>query len=370
MINAIKWDITFTCNLRCRHCYISEEQRRMKELTTQESFRALDKFSEEGVEKIYFLGGEPLFRPDFFEILEYTNQLGINSVIVTNGTLFSQRDLERLLNFNILKMNFSIDGGISSTHDWNRGKGTFETTVNTVKQLCDLKQQHSSAMDVSLNFVITKKNSAEIEKVIELADYLNVEAVIPLGFGDIGDAKFKKDLLEPSPSDLIDALERASKKTVSINRKRSSHGLRPLKLSAHMYTRKVITYLNNKYGVGIPLIDSVCGAGMTSLYIAPDGSVAPCDGAYFLSDILEKSIGKYTLPKIQDHELDEIIESSFFTKAILLFHNPYILNSAIPCNTCEYRKSCSVCALQTLKYPEVDRCIEINRRLKEELQCM
>ena len=364
MIHAIKWDITFKCNLRCKHCYISEEQRRIKELTTQEVVRALDKFSKEGVEKIYFLGGEPFYRPDFFEILDYTCQLGINSVIVTNGTLLSKKDLERLLDFDILKIHVSIDG-VSSTHDWSRGKGTFKTTVDTIKQLCDLKQQHSSTMEVALNFVITKKNLTEMEEIMELAHYLNVDAVIPLSFGDVGDAKFKKELLEASSSDVIDALERASKKIVSLNGTRSSQGLTPIKLSAQMYTKKVVVYLNEKYGANIPLKDSVCGAGMTSLYVAPDGSVAPCDGAYFLCDILEKAIGKYEFPKIQDLELDEIVDCSFFTKAILLFHNPYVRNSAVPCDSCEYTKSCSVCALQTLKYREVDRCVEIDRRLKE-----
>jgi radical SAM protein with 4Fe4S-binding SPASM domain len=336
----------------------------MKELKKQDIYQSLDKFHSEGVKEIYYLGGEPFSRADFFEILEYTHQRGIRSAVVTNGTLLGENDLERLLTIGVFKVHFSIDGAVSSTHDWNRGRGTFKKTTQAVKILSTLRQQYDSDIELGLNFVMTQMNMHEIEAIVELADELNVQVVIPLAFGGIGAAKANKDILDPSVSQIIDTLERASKKIASINRARAAERLPLLLLDAHMYPRKVVAYLNDKYSAGVPVLDSVCGAGITSLYVAPDGTVTPCDGAYFLRNPLEEAIGKYEFQKIQDHELDDIIDSSFFSRAILFFHNPHFFNSLVPCNSCEYSGSCRICPLQVIEYKRSEKCIEIDRRIK------
>lgn len=366
MIGSMKWDITYACNLHCKHCYVTPEQRKTKELEISVVFQAMNKFFDNGIKKIYFLGGEPFFRKDFFDILEYTHKLGILSGIVTNGTLLTEDRLERLLHLDVFKIHVSIDGAVSSTHDWNRGKGTFERAMRTVKLLDDLKRQYNNDMEVGLNFTITKRNFNEIEDFMELADTLNVQIVVPLTYGSLDSSDPKTKILDLSPRDSINTLERASRRIAAINQRRSSQGLDKITMGAHMYPRKVVTYLNNKYNVDIPVLNYTCGAGVSSIHVAPDGTVNPCDGAYFLYDFLESAIGKHKRLKIQENEFDDIINSSFFNESILFFHNPYLHDSIVPCNSCDHNKVCRICPIQTLGFKEVDICIEIDRRLKEE----
>jgi len=66
---VVVWNSTRTCNLRCRHCYMSSDgQKYDGELTTEEAKRFIDDLAEFRVPVLLFSGGEPLIRPDFFEL--------------------------------------------------------------------------------------------------------------------------------------------------------------------------------------------------------------------------------------------------------------------------------------------------------------
>ena len=72
---VVVWNSTRTCNLRCRHCYMeSDGQRYEGELTTEEAKRFIDGLAEFKVPVLLFSGGEPLIRPDFFELAEYARE--------------------------------------------------------------------------------------------------------------------------------------------------------------------------------------------------------------------------------------------------------------------------------------------------------
>ena len=74
---VVVWNSTRTCNLRCRHCYMcSDGQKYDGELTTEEAKRFIDGLAEFRVPVLLFSGGEPLIRPDFFELAEYARDRG------------------------------------------------------------------------------------------------------------------------------------------------------------------------------------------------------------------------------------------------------------------------------------------------------
>ena len=73
----VSWNITRRCNLKCVHCYIDAGLAEPGELNTKEALDVVDQMAEVGVPLILFTGGEPLTRPDFFEIAEYAKDRGI-----------------------------------------------------------------------------------------------------------------------------------------------------------------------------------------------------------------------------------------------------------------------------------------------------
>ncbi|MFH1371901.1 MAG: radical SAM protein, partial [Planctomycetota bacterium] len=88
---VVVYNCTARCNLRCLHCYsASDSSRRDSELTTTQAKSLLAGLIEINAPVVLFSGGEPLLRPDLFELLAEAKHLGLRTVISTNGTLIDE----------------------------------------------------------------------------------------------------------------------------------------------------------------------------------------------------------------------------------------------------------------------------------------
>jgi len=88
----VVWDVTYACNLKCKHCYANAGKPLENELTTEEAKQAIDKLDRASVPIIAFSGGEPLVRKDFFELAKYAHDKGIYVAVATNGTLIYKEE--------------------------------------------------------------------------------------------------------------------------------------------------------------------------------------------------------------------------------------------------------------------------------------
>lgn len=176
--------ITRRCNLMCKHCYIgSSPYDKSSELTFSQVESILKKLAEAGVFVIYFTGGEPFVRPDFIEIAELASDLGFGVGISTNGTLLDDNIISRLSNINIVKIQVSLDGARKETHEFVRGKDTFDKTITTIKKLVDYN------IPVGITTVFHHKNINELEEILLLANKLKVKGVKISPLMDWGRAK-------------------------------------------------------------------------------------------------------------------------------------------------------------------------------------
>jgi uncharacterized radical SAM superfamily Fe-S cluster-containing enzyme len=76
----VVWNLTRTCNLKCVHCYTASEAKKYEgELTTDQAKVVLDDLAAFKVPAVLFSGGEPLVRPDVFELAQYARTLGLRS---------------------------------------------------------------------------------------------------------------------------------------------------------------------------------------------------------------------------------------------------------------------------------------------------
>jgi sulfatase maturation enzyme AslB (radical SAM superfamily) len=165
----IVWNFTYSCNLRCKHCYEDAGFHR-PELTTDQAFTTIDKLSKIaniGLPALSFSGGEPLIRKDFFEVAAYAKKKIPYISIATNGTLLTKDNVKKLKEVDVDYVEISLDGASKEVHDsFRRVPGCFEKTMKGIRNCVD------ENLDTCIAATAHKENLDEIPKIIELAQEL------------------------------------------------------------------------------------------------------------------------------------------------------------------------------------------------------
>ena len=87
---------TNKCNLKCSHCYQDAGAAKEQELTTAEGKKLIDEIARAGFKVMIFSGGEPLLRPDIYELVAYASSKGLRPVFGTNGMLITKEVAQKL----------------------------------------------------------------------------------------------------------------------------------------------------------------------------------------------------------------------------------------------------------------------------------
>lgn len=117
----ISWNTTRECNLLCRHCYRDAGEKDQGELSTEEGKQLLEEIAKAGFKIMIFSGGEPLMRPDIYELVEHARKLGMRPVFGTNGTLITREIAQRLKDAGAAGIGISLDSLDAKKHDELRG---------------------------------------------------------------------------------------------------------------------------------------------------------------------------------------------------------------------------------------------------------
>lgn len=133
---TVTLELTNACNLRCKHCFSFAGESFADELSYEEIRRVLKELQDMGTMEIDFGGGEPFLRPDLLEVLDATQSLDFEIVLLTNGTLIDDAKASRLSDYSIKHVQISLDG-LSNAHERLRGKGTFELAITAMEALRD-----------------------------------------------------------------------------------------------------------------------------------------------------------------------------------------------------------------------------------------
>lgn len=169
---VVVWNSTRTCNLRCRHCYMDSDARKYEgELTTEEARRFIDDLAEFRVPVLLFSGGEPLMRPDFFELAAYAASRGIRPTLSTNGTLITAEAARRIKEIGVGYVGISLDG-LREVNDQFRGKeGAFQAAMQGIKNCVAVGQR------VGLRFTINQHNLQELDNIFDFIEEENIDRV-------------------------------------------------------------------------------------------------------------------------------------------------------------------------------------------------
>ncbi|RLG21458.1 radical SAM/SPASM domain-containing protein [Candidatus Micrarchaeota archaeon] len=201
----VVWDSTLMCNLRCKHCYASAgvSTPPPDELNTEQRKQVIDQLDEAGVVAIAFSGGEPLMRPDFFEIAKYAHEKGMFISVASNGTLITKQIAKKLKQVGVGYIEISLDHSSPKIHDEFRGvKGAWKRAVQGIKNCVE------AGLFTCIATTATQHNYDDIPKMIKLAKKLKANRFVVFNFIPTGRGnEIKKwDLTPQQREDLMNLL--------------------------------------------------------------------------------------------------------------------------------------------------------------------
>ncbi|MEW6321982.1 MAG: radical SAM protein [Acidobacteriota bacterium] len=183
-LRLLFWETTKACNLECRHCRaVPERGIGPTTLDTAESFALLDAIGVVAKPVLILSGGEPLYRPDIFDLAEYGVAKGFRMALATNGTLVDEAVARRVAAAGISRVSVSLDGAVEPTHDGFRGvPGAFRAALRGIRNL------RAEGVSVQINSTIAKHNVTELPAMLDLAlslgaDALHIFMLVPVGCG-------------------------------------------------------------------------------------------------------------------------------------------------------------------------------------------
>jgi mycofactocin biosynthetic radical S-adenosylmethionine protein MftC len=162
---CLTWELTYACNLACVHCLSSSGRRDPLELTPAEARGVVDQLAAMKVFYVNIGGGEPMLRPDFFDLVSYAVDQKVGVKFSTNGTRLTAARARRLAGMDYVDVQISIDGALASTNDAVRGEGSFAAARAAMDNLAaaDFGQ-------FKISVVVTRENVTQLDRFSAMAE--------------------------------------------------------------------------------------------------------------------------------------------------------------------------------------------------------
>ncbi len=169
-LDAAEFELTTACPCRCVTCGSNCGRAADNELTTDELFRVLSELKDLGCQRVSFLGGEPLCRPDLMRLIKEARARRMLVEVITSGTGLDPTCARQLKDAGVNSVTVSVDG-LRSSHDAQRG--SVGAHAQAIKAISALRAARISAG------VTTQVNRMSLPELESMGDEL-------LGAGAIG----------------------------------------------------------------------------------------------------------------------------------------------------------------------------------------
>src|SRR3990172_3892245 len=153
---TIAWEVTRACAYACVHCRADAQHRRdPRELNTDEAKALIERLAAFGNNPILiFTGGDPMMRPDLFELIAYAAERGLRCSLTPTATALPTKErLEKALHAGIRRVALSLDAPRARIHDdFRKVRGSWQRTMDT------LHRAHDVGLSVQVNTTVAKHN--------------------------------------------------------------------------------------------------------------------------------------------------------------------------------------------------------------------
>lgn len=282
---SVDISITGGCNLSCRYCFYADPMARLKDLSTDDWKRVFRELGNARVMRVTITGGEPFYRPDFFELVDSVVENRMRYSILTNGTLIDERTIEAFSigkrRLRLESIQVSIDGSCAEVHNKSR-PGSFDRAVKALRLLL------KSGFPVTVRATISRHNMHDLEAMSEflledigLPSMTNNEAS-PIGTGCICSEEIALDHVDTLRVGLrLEQLQLKYPGRITAQ----AGPLAKLRMYREMEDARQTGRLTNRWQMGSL---SSCGGVFSKMGILHDGSIVPCSMLHdlFMGNIL------------------------------------------------------------------------------------
>lgn len=177
---SVDIDIYGDCNLNCIHCNKKSISHRGG-LITARILELVDEIYEFGVARILLSGGEPTLRKDWLSVVTYVcNKIGLNTTLVTNGTIWHNEEIDELSNLQeppqiVISLdghNPDVYGRVRRYKNGQPAHIVFDHVVKTASRCV------SRRLNLSINIVVTETNANYIDNIVNLAGNLGASSIL------------------------------------------------------------------------------------------------------------------------------------------------------------------------------------------------
>jgi radical SAM protein len=327
------WETTQACALACRHCRASARPwRDPLELTTEEGRRVIEQTAEMGTPLIIFSGGDPVNRPDLFDLIRHGRAQGLRTATIPAATDALMRNLvQELKDAGLDQMALSLDFPRAELHDAFRGvPGAFAKTLEAVGWA------HEVGLPLQINTTVCGDTAPYLEEMADFVESLGIVFwevffLVPVGRGTV-----LKGLGASECERLFDVIYRVQKKGSFIvkvteaphyrrhvaQRERRAQD-QPGRPEGEIAMPAVLT-VSEGPGHTVGLAPRGVNAGNGFLFVSHTGEIYP-------SGFLPISAGN-----VRTRTLAEVYRRSYIFQSL---RNPDQLRGR--CGVCEFRRICA-----------------------------
>lgn len=192
----VGWDLVTKCNLRCKHCFYTDEQLSDNRwFSKEEAVKFINYLVKKKIFVLSLAGGEPLLYPYLKDIISIATKNKIIVTLATNAINLNKKMAEDLWNAGLRSMQISLEGSCPTINDSIRGNGTFKQILKGIRIAID------QGFQVLIASVILKNNYKDIENIIRLgvnegAQGIKIQTFIEGGLGESNIQDIGLDLFE------------------------------------------------------------------------------------------------------------------------------------------------------------------------------
>lgn len=191
---GIFFDPILACNLRCKMCYFSDEEKRksMQGAFSKEEIDLIaEKFFPYSLKLQIGCGAEPTMYKDLAYIISKAKEKKVPYIsMTTNANLLKEEDLENYIQQGLNEITVSLHGTNKETYEDLMTNGSFSKFQNALLFISDLKKKYPN-FKLRINYTMNSDNVLQLKDFFKVFNGIDLDIIQLRPIVNLGETTYK-----------------------------------------------------------------------------------------------------------------------------------------------------------------------------------